>query len=180
LGCTTVFGLVFLWALAGCSGGGGGGGIVISGGVVGLTAENVAALGGLTFDFPDATIFGFSGESTTLMLGADGTTFTLTTSGGTVINGTITNGPTPFVSCRLTQNPEEVGEGEEQFNEEYDTCEATVASTGEIEFGSSGAGTVTLSIGSSGETAVESNPEDVTLNLHDDGTVTINDNVRPI
>jgi hypothetical protein len=152
---------------------------VISG-VVGLTAENVAALGGLSFDFPDATIFGFPGESTTIGLGNAGTTFTLTTSGGTVINGAIGAGPIPFVSCRLTQNPQEVGAGEEPFAAEYDTCQATVASNGHIKFGGSGAGTVTLSLGRAGETPVESDAEDVILNLHGDGTVTINDNATPI
>jgi hypothetical protein len=178
LGGTAILALVFSWALVGCDNDGDND-IEISG-LVGLTALNVAALGGLTFDFPDATIFGFPGESAALELGDTGTTFTLTISGGTVINGTISNGPTAFVSCRLTQNPAEVGAEEEQFDAEYDTCEATVESDGDIEFGASGPGTVTLSIGRADETPVASDPEVVTLTLHDNGTVTINDRATPI
>jgi hypothetical protein len=144
-------------------------------GVVVLTAANAAAFGGLTFAFSEATIFGFPGESATLGLGDAGTTFTLTTSGGTVINGTLTLG-----SCRLVQNSQEVGEGEAPFDEEYETCEATVASEGAIDFGDSGAGTVTLRLGRTGETPVASAPEDVTFHVDTDGTVTINNNNTPI
>src|SRR5439155_9795991 len=69
-------------------------------GTITLTATNAAALGGLTFAFPDATLFGFSGQSATLAWGDDGTTFTLTTSNGTVVKGIIT-----FGSCTFTQSP---------------------------------------------------------------------------
>jgi hypothetical protein len=149
-------------------------------GLVGLAAADGAALAGLTFDFPDATIFGFSGASATLEVGDGATTFTLTTSGGTVIRGTITPGASAAVSCRLTQNPQEVEAGKVQFDEEYATCQAAVDSQGDITFGDSGPGTVTLSFSRTGETAVASSPEDVILRLRDDGTVTINDNAMPI
>jgi hypothetical protein len=178
LGGTAILGLVFTWVLVGCNNDGDND-IEITG-LVGLTAENVAALGGLTFDFPDATIFGFPGESATLALGDTGTTFTLTMSGGTVINGTIGNGPIDFVSCRLTQNPAEVGAEAEQFDEEYNRCEATVESVEDIEFGDIGPGTVTLIIGRANATPVASNPEAVILFLHEDGTVTINNSATPI
>ena len=44
----------------------------------------------------------------------------------------------------------------------------------------SGPGTVTLSFGRAGATAVASGPAAVILHLHEDGTVTINDNTTPI
>jgi len=160
--------------------GGGSDDTVISGGLVDLTAADGAALAGLTFDFTDATIFGFPGASATLEIGDDATTFTLTTSGGTVINGTITKEASAAAGCRLTQNLQGVGAGKEPFDEQYDTCQATVNSKGAITFGGSGPGTVRLSFGRTGETAVTSDPEDVILHLHDDGTVTINNNATPI
>jgi hypothetical protein len=80
----------------------------------------------------------------------------------------------------LTQNPQEVAAGKAQFDEEYATCQATVDSQEDITFSESGPGTVTLSFGRTGETEVASSPEDVILNLRDDGTVTINDNATPI
>jgi hypothetical protein len=50
---------------------------------------------------PKGTLSGFPGQSTTLALGNDGTTFTLTTSDGTVLNGTIIYGIEPLASaCR--------------------------------------------------------------------------------
>jgi hypothetical protein len=175
LGGTAILGLVFSWALMGC-----GDDKTAIGGLAALAATDGAALEGLTFDFPDATIFGFPDESATLEVGDDADTFTLTTSGGTVINGTITNGPMAIVSCRLTQNPAEVAAREEQFDAEYNTCEATIVSDGDIAFGESGNGTVTLRLGRADETPVESDSEEVILNLHDDGTVTINNNDTPI
>jgi hypothetical protein len=171
---------VFAGALMGCNNDDGDDTIDIDGGLVSLAGSDGASLTGLTFDFPDATIFGFPGETATLRIGGNAATFTLTLSGGTVINGPITPGSIAEVSCRLTQNPREVEAGEEQFAEAYDSCEGTVDSEDEIEFGGSGPGTVILSFGNTGETAVASEPEDVLLNLHDDGTVTINDNTTPI
>ena len=93
---------VFACALIGCGSDSGSDNTAING-LVGLAAEDGAALAGLTFDFPDATIFGFPGASATLGVGDGATTFTLTTSGGTVIHGTITNVASTAVSCRLTQ-----------------------------------------------------------------------------
>jgi hypothetical protein len=179
LGGTACMMFVFACALMGCGGDSGSDNTVING-LVGLAAEDGASLAGLTFDFPDATIFGFPGESATLGVGAGATTFTLTTSGGTVIHGTITNVAGTVVSCQLTQNLQEVGAGKAPFNEVYDTCQASVNSAGEITFGGSGPGTVTLSFGRADGTAVASSPEDVTLHLHEVGTVTINDNTTPI
>jgi hypothetical protein len=50
---------------------------------------------------PKGTLFDFPGQSTTLALGNDGTTFTLTTSDGTVLKGTIIYGIEPLASaCR--------------------------------------------------------------------------------
>src|SRR5262245_46641413 len=83
--------VVLTCVLMGCGDGNGSDDTTISG-VVTLAAMDGAALVGLTFDFPDATVFGFPGESATLGVGENAATFTLTTSGGTVINGTITNG----------------------------------------------------------------------------------------
>jgi hypothetical protein len=170
---------IFAWALMGC-GGGDSDDAVINGGLVNLTAVDGASLAGLTFDYTDATIFGFPGESATLGIGDNATTFTLTTSGGTVINGTITAVASAPVGCQLTQNLQEVGTGGTPFVEQYDTCQATVNSQGAIIFGASGPGTVTLSFNKIGEAAVASAPEAVILNLRDDGTVTINNNATPI
>ena len=170
---------VFACALMGCGSDSGSDNTVING-LVGLAAADGAALAGLTFDFSDATIFGFPGESATLGVGDGATTFTLTTSGGTVIRGTITPGASDAESCRLTQNPQEVAAGKARFDEEYVTCQAAVDSQEDITFSDSGAGTVTLGFSRIGETAVVSSPEDVILHLRDDGTVTINDNATPI
>jgi len=153
---------------------------VIRGGVVNLAAADGAALAGLTFAFPDATIFGFLGEAATLAVGDAASAFTLTTSGGTVIHGTITPGANTALSCRLTQNLQEVGAGQALVDEEYDTCQATVNSQNDIAFGASGAGTVTLSFGRAGASAVASSPQEALLHLREDGTVTINNNATPI
>ena len=179
LGGTAGVMFIFAWVLMGC-GGNGSDETVISGGLVDLAAVDGPSLAGLTFDFTDATIFGFPGASATLEIGADAAVFTLTTSGGTVINGTITTGASTEAACRLTQNLQEVGTGQEPFAEQYDTCQATVNSMGDITFGASGPGTVTLNFVSTGNTAGASSPEDVILHLHDDGTVTINNNTTPI
>lgn len=179
LGGTAYMMFVFACALMGCGGDSDSDNTVING-LVGLAAADGAALAGLTFDFPDASSFGFPGESATLGVGDGATTFTLTTSGGTVIRGTITTGASAGVSCRLTQNSQEVEAGKAQFDEAYDTCEGAVNSAGEITFGTSGPGTVTLSFGRTGGTAVASGPEDALLHLREDGTVTINDNATPI
>lgn len=179
LGGTASLMLVFAWVLMGC-GGNGSDETVIVGGLVDLAAADGPSLAGLTFDFTDATIFGFPGESATLEVGDGATTFTLTTSGGTVIHGTITPGTSTAAACGLTQNLQEVGAGSEPFDEQYDTCQATVGSKEEIDFGASGPGTVVLGFLRTSGTAVASAPEDVLLHLRDDGTVTINDNATPI
>ena len=101
LGGTACMMFVFTCALMGC---GSDSDNTVINGLVGLAADDGAALAELTFDFPDAMIFGFPGASATLGVGDDATTFTLTTSGGTVIHGTITNVASTAVSCRLTQN----------------------------------------------------------------------------
>jgi hypothetical protein len=67
----------FACALMGCGSDSGSDNTVING-LVGLAADDGAALAGLTFDFPDATIFGFPGASATLGVGDGATTFTLT------------------------------------------------------------------------------------------------------
>jgi hypothetical protein len=140
----------------------------------------INGLVGLTFDFPDATIFGFPGAAATLGVGDGATTFTLTTSGGTVIHGTITPGTSTAGACRLTQNLQEGGAGQAQVDAVYDTCQAAVHSAGDITFGTAGPGTVTISFGSAGATAGASGPAAVILHLREDGTVTINDNTTPI
>jgi hypothetical protein len=170
---------IFARTLMGCGSSGGSDNTAING-VVGLAAADGAALAGLTFTFPDATIFRFPDESATLGVGDGATTFTLTTSGATMIHGTITSVASATVACRLTQNLQEVGAGKPQFDEVYDTCQAAVNSAANITFGTAGTGTVTLSFGRAGATAVASDPLGVTLNLRDDGTVTINDNTTPI
>jgi hypothetical protein len=181
LGATVIVIGIFAVALMGCGNGDGDDDTIeISDGLVSLAGTDGAALTGLTFDFPNATIFGFPGETATLAIGSDALTFTLTLSGGAVINGTINPGRIADVSCRLTQNLQEVGAEEEQFDAEYDSCEGTVNSDGDIELGSSGPGTVILSLGNTDETPAVSNPETVTLNLADDGTATINNNATPI
>ena len=152
----------------------------ISDGIVGLAGADGAALEGLTFDFPDATNFGFPGETATPQIGDDAATFTLTLSGGRVTNGTITTGAIADVSCRLLQNPQEVGAEDARFDAEYDSCEGIVNAADAIEFGSSDPGTVVLRFGNTGETSAASAPENVLLHLHDDGTVTINNNPTPI
>jgi hypothetical protein len=178
LGGTASLLCVVAWVLLGC--GNDSDETVISGGVVNLAAADGAALAGLTFAFPDATIFGFPGEAATLEVGDAAATFTLTTSGGTMIHGTIAAGANAAVSCRLTQHLQEVGAGYAQVDEEYDACQAAVNSQQDIAFGASGAGTVTLSFGRTGAPAVVSGPQDVLLHLHEDGTVTINNNATPI
>ena len=170
---------IFAWALMGC-GGGGSDDAVINGGLVNLAAVDGPSLAGLTFDFTDATIFGFPGESATLGIGDNAATFTLTTSGGTVINGTITAQASAAAGCQLTQNLQEVSAGGKLFVEQYDMCQATVNSQGAILFGASGPGIVTLSFSTTGGAAGVSAPENVTLDLRDDGTVTINNNATPI
>jgi hypothetical protein len=165
------------WALLGC---GDGSDTAAIHGVVGLAAVDGPALAGLTFAFPDATLFRLPGESATLQVGDAATTFSLTTSGGTVIHGTITPGASATGACRLTQPLQEVSAGQAPFAEEYDPCQAVVHSQDDLTFGAAGAGTVTLTFGRPGEPAVASSPADVLLHLREDGTVTINNNATPI
>ena len=175
---TVLLGLVFSWALVGCNNNTDFDNTVDKatiGGTVNLTATNAAALGGLTFAFPDATLFGFPGQSATLGWGADGTTFTLTTSGGTVIQGSIT-----FGSCTFTQNPAPLGVGEVPFAKAYDTCQVFGRSNGDIAFGGSNRGTIALILGSASQTPVASDPTNVIYSIDIGGNITINTNVTPI
>jgi hypothetical protein len=144
-------------------------------GTVSLTAMNAAAVGGLTFAFPDGTLFGFPGQSATLALGTDGMTFTLTTSRGLVLNGTIT-----FGSCTFTQNPASLAPGGTLFTQKYDTCQVTGKSDGDIGFGGAGHGILLLSLGSAGATPVSSDPLGVTYTIDMAGQITINVNTTPI
>jgi hypothetical protein len=168
---TVLLGLVL--ALVGCSNTGSD--TVRVGGTVNLTVTNAAALGGLTFAFPNATLFGFPGQSATLGWGDDGTTFTLTTSGGTAIQGSITFGP-----CTFTQNPASLGVGEAPFVETYDTCQVAGKSNGDLQFGESTRGIIVLTLGSAGQTSVASDPTNVIYNVDLGGNITINMNVTPI
>lgn len=170
--CTAILGLMCALALGSCTDGSD---TAVVGGTISLTATNAAAIGGLSFNFPNAMIFGFPGESAILAFGADGTTFTLTASGGTVITGTIT-----FGSCRLTQTPAQVGAGQAPFDAVYDICDVTGEADGEIDFDSSGNGTLTLRLARAGLAPVDSTPEAVILHVDATGNVTINENTTPI
>ena len=165
--------LVGFLAFVGCNTGGSV--TVTVDGTVNLTASNAAAFGGLTFTFPDGTLFGFPGQSTTLVFGDDGTTFTLTTSNGSVLNGIIT-----FGSCTLTQNPVQLGTEAMPFAQTYDPCQATGKSDEDLEFGGSGTGTLTLRLGSASIAPVASNPTRVIYHVDAGGNITINDNATPI
>jgi hypothetical protein len=144
-------------------------------GTVNLTATNAAALGGLIFTFPDGTPFGFPGQSTTLTFGNDSTTFTLTASDGSVLNGTIT-----FGSCTLTQDPVPLGPGAIPFVQTYDTCQATGRADDDIGFGGSDTGTLTLRLGSASVSPVDSNPTRVIYHVDAGGNITINNNATRI
>ena len=170
----TVF-LVLVGSLAFVSCNTGGSNAVTVGGTVNLTATNTAALGGLTFTFPEGTLFGFPGQSTTLAFGDDGTTFTLTTSNGPVLNGTIT-----FGSCTLTQNPVPLDTGAILFAQIYDTCQVTGQSDNDIEFSGAGTGTIALILGNASITPVASSPTSVIYNVDAGGNITINNNTTPI
>ena len=165
--------LVGFLAFVGCNTGGSDS--VTVDGTVNLTAINAAALEGITFTFPDGTLFGFPGQSTTLAFSDNGTTFTLTTSNGPVLNGTIT-----FGSCTLTQNPVPLGTGAIPFAQTYDTCQVTGQSDGDVGFGGSGPGTLTLRLGSASVTPVASNPTRVIYHIDVSGNITINDNATRI
>ena len=140
-------------------------------GTVNLTATNAAALGGLTFTFTDGAIFGFPGQSTALAFGDDGTTFTLTPSNGSVLNGTIT-----FGSCTLTQNPVPLDTGGILFVQTYDTCQVIGRSDDDLGFGGSGTGTIMLRLGNANITPVASNPTRVIYHIDAGGNITINNN----
>ena len=173
LRCTVLLGLMCSLALTGCANNSDTPARV--NGAVNLSASNVAALGGLTFAFSNATLFGFPNESANLTWGNGGTTFTLTTSGGTVIIGTIT-----FGSCRFTQNPVPLGGGTAPFEMVYDTCEVTGRSDRDIAFGGANTGTVTLRLGRANGTPVDSAPEHVVYIIDLGGHITINENTTPI
>jgi hypothetical protein len=167
--------LVFVGSLAfaGCNTGSSN--TVTVDGTVHLIATNIAALGGLTFTFPDGTLFGFLGQSTTLAFGDDGTTFSLTPSNSPVLNGTIT-----FGSCTLAQTPVPLGTGALPFTQTSDTCQVIGRSDGDIGFGGSGTGTLTLRLGSASVTPVASNPRRVIYHIDAGGHITINDNATRI
>jgi len=169
----TVF-LMLMGSLAfmGCNSGGTD---VTVDGTLNLTATNSAALGGLTFTFPEGTVFGFPGQSTTLTFGGDGTTFTLTTSNGSVLDGTIT-----FGSCTLTQNPVPPGTGASLFVQTYDTCEVIGRSDGDVGFEGTGPGTITLRLGNASITPVASDPTRVIYHIDAGGNITINNNATRI
>ena len=173
LSCTVFLVLVSSLAFVGCNTGGSDTATVD--GTVNLTATNAAALRGLTFTFPDGTLFGFPGQSTTLAFGDDGTTFILTPSNGPVLNGTIT-----FGSCTLTQGPVPLGTGTIPFAQTYDTCQAIGRSDGDIGFDRSGTGTLTLRLGSAGVPPVTSDPTRVIYHIDAGGNITINDNATRI
>ena len=145
------------------------------GGTLPLTATNAAALEGLTFTFPDGTLFGFPGQSTDLTFDDDGTTFILTTSDGSVLNGTIT-----FGSCTLAQNPVSPGAGTSPFIQTYDTCQVIGRSDDDIDFGGAGAGTLTLILGNASIMPVASNPTRVIYRIDVFGNITINNNATRI
>ena len=175
LSCTVFLGFATCMALAGC------GGFntdttpkATVNGTLNLTDTNTAALGGLTFNFPDATIFGFSSQSATLAWGSDGTTFTLTTSNGTAITGNIT-----FGSCTFTQNPAPSG-GTSPFTATYDTCQVNGKSNDDIPFGGAGDGTITLILGRANQTPVFSDQAKVTYSVTTGGQILINANTTPI
>ena len=165
--------LVGFLAFVGCNSGGGD--TLTVDGTVNLTATNAAALAGLTFTFPDGALFGFPGQSTTLAFGSDGTTFGLTPSNGSGLNGTIT-----FGSCTLTQNPVPLDTGVIPFAQTYDTCQVIGRSDGDLGFGGSGPGTLTLRLGSASVTPVASNPTRVIYHIDTGGNITINDNATRI
>jgi hypothetical protein len=144
-------------------------------GTVNLTATNAAALGGIAFTFPDGTLFGFPGQSTTLTFGDDGTAFTLTTSNGPELNGTIT-----FGSCTLTQNPVSLGTGAIPLVQTYDTCQVIGQSDDDIGFEGSGPGTITLRLGNASVTPVASSPTRVIYHIDAGGNITINNNATRI
>lgn len=144
-------------------------------GTTNLTALNAAAVGGLTFRFADGAIFGFTGQSLSLALGADGTTFTLTTSGGTVIPGTLL-----FGSCTFTQTPTSVTAGATPLVQTYTTCQAMGIADGDIDFGGSGNGKLMLRLGLNSEALVTSDPLTVIYTVDVGGHITINSNTTPI
>jgi hypothetical protein len=166
--------LVSSLAFVGCNTGGGSDTVTVDG-TINLTAANAAALGGLTFTFPDGTLFGFPGQSTTLAFGDDGITFTLTTSNGSMLNGTIT-----FGSCTLTQNPVPPGTGATPFAQTYDTCQVTGRSDDDTGFEGSVTGTLTLKFGNASITPVVSDPARVIYHIDAGGNITINNNTTPI
>jgi len=170
----TVF-LVLVGSLAfvGCNTGGSN--TLTVDGTVDLTATNAAALGGLTFTFPDGTLFGFPDQSTTLAFGSDGTTFVLTLSNGPVLSGTIA-----FGSCTLTQNPVPLGTGVIAFAQTYDICQVTGRSDEDLGFEGSGSGTLTLRLGSASVTPVASDPTRVIFHIDAGGNIMINNNATRI
>ena len=172
LSYTVFLALVGSLTFVGC--GTGGSDTLTVDGTLNLTATNAAAIGGITFTFPDGTLFGFPGQSTTLAFGDDSTTFTLATSNGSMLNGTIT-----FGSCILTQNPGSLGTGVTPFTQTYDTCQV-IGRSDDLGFGGSGPGTLALRLGNASIAPVASNPTRVIYHIDAGGNITINDNATPI
>jgi hypothetical protein len=134
-----------------------------------LTADNAAALAGLSFDFPDGSIFGpeCADVPATLEFGPTGDTFTLTCD-GTTIDGVVT-----FGSCILES--EEVGE----YRQRFTTCDCNVNAQN-IPPGGSTDGEATLSLGRPNRDTVTSDPTETVVGVGDDGSVTIGGNETPI
>lgn len=145
------------------------------GGTIALTATNAAAVGGLAFRFVDGAVLGFAGQEATLTLGADGATFTLSTSGGARLSGTLT-----FGSCTLAQTPPLGSSPAPLFLQTYATCHVTGASKDNIEFGGTGPGTIALLLGQGSNAPSSSDVLNVIYSVDLAGRVTINATTTPI
>ncbi len=166
--------LMLAWTLVGCSSGGNT--QVSVGGTVALSTANASAVGGLVFRFADGAILGFAGEDLTLGFGEEGTTFTLTTSRGTVVVGTMT-----FGSCTFTETPAVLAPaGRPLFVQTYATCQVSGSSNDDIGFGGSGNGTLLLRLGRDSGAIVNSAPLSVVYHVDAGGQITINLNTTPI
>jgi hypothetical protein len=80
----------------------------------------------------------------------------------------------------LTQNPVPLGAGVIPFAQTYDPCQVIGRSDGDLGFGGSGPGTLTLRLGSASVTPVASNPTRVIFHIDVGGNITINDNATRI
>jgi hypothetical protein len=171
---------IWIWAvfasaclLGGCAGGSST--HVSVGGTIALTATNAAAAGGLAFHFTDGSLFGFSGQDLTLTLGADGATFTIATSRGTMVAGTLT-----FGSCTFTQTSAPTTTSTPLLVQTYTTCQVSGTSKDDIAFGGSGDGTLILSLAQGSNPLLSSEPLKVVYNVDTSGKITINMNTTAI